>query len=366
MAALKEESGDAVNFSGVGGERMLEQGLTSLFPMSDLSVMGLAEVIPHLPRLVRRLIHTVSEIERINPNVVVTIDSPDFCFRVARRLRGKGITLIHYVAPTVWAWKPGRARKIAAFLDHLLALLPIEPEIFEAAGLATTFVGHPVVESGADRGDGPEFRQRHGIAAEVPLICVLPGSRHGETSRLLPIFERTVAMLRDARPELRIVVPTVGAVADEVSAAIAGWSVPAFTVQGESEKYDAFAASDAALAASGTVSLELAMARVPTVIAYRMSALTAWIARRVVRIRFASLVNIILDREIIPERLQEACSPRELANAVENLLDDKAVAHGQSDAAREALTQLGYGGPAPSQRAARTILDVVHSTRGQV
>jgi lipid-A-disaccharide synthase len=365
MAALKQETGDTVRFSGVGGERMLERGLTSLFPMSDLSIMGLAEVVPHLPRLFCRLIRTVSEIERINPDVVVTIDSPDFCFRVAQRLRGKGITLIHYVAPTVWAWKPSRARKIAAFLDHLLALLPIEPQIFEAAGLATTCVGHPAVESGADCGDGPGFRQRYCIAAEVPLICVLPGSRHGETSLLLPIFERTVVMLNEARPGLRVVVPTVGTVANEVSAAIAGWTVPAFTVQGEREKYDAFAASDAALAASGTVSLELAMARVPTVIAYRMSALTAWIARRVVRIRFASLINIILDQEIIPERLQEACCPDELSIAVENLLGNEAVAGEQSDAAREALVLLGYGGPAPSQRAAQTILEVVHSSRGQ-
>jgi lipid-A-disaccharide synthase len=172
-------------------------------------------------------------------------------------------------------------------------------------------------------------------------------------------------MLRDSRPGLRAVVPTVGAVSADVSAAIKDWAVPAFTVLGEAEKYDAFAASNAALAASGTVSLELAMARVPTVIAYRVSALTAWVARRVVRIRFASLVNIILDREIIPERLQEACTPIELANAVENLLDDKTAAAGQSDAALEALIMLGYGGSAPSRRAAQTILDVVRESHGR-
>ena len=266
MSALKEATAGRIRFAGVGGQAMIAEGLDSLFPMSDLSVMGLTEVLPHLPRLFRRLKQTVTAAERLRPAAVITIDSPDFSFRVAARLKGRGIRLIHYVAPTVWAWKPGRSRKIAAFLDHLLALLPFEPPLFRAAGLPCTFVGHAVVESGADRGDGPGFRRRHGIPADAPVICVLPGSRSSEISRLLPVFGETLAILKRSWPGLQVLVPTVPAVAEPVKTAAAGWNVPAVVISGTTEKYDAFAAANAALAASGTVSLELALAGLPAVI----------------------------------------------------------------------------------------------------
>jgi lipid-A-disaccharide synthase len=357
MAALKVLCRGHVHFAGIGGSRMSEQGLSSLFPMSELSVMGLAEVLPHLPRLSRRLGQTVAEIGRRRPAAVITIDSPGFNFRVAKRLKGAGIPLIHYVAPSVWAWRPGRAREVAGFLDHLLALLPFEPPYFEAEGLSCTFVGHPVVESGADRGDGGAFRRHHGITADDPVICVLPGSRRGETARLLPVFGATLGLLKRARPRLRAVVPTVAGVAGDVSRAARKWPVPALVVDGESEKFDGFAASNAALAASGTVALELALARVPAVIAYRVNPLTAWLVRRLIRVPYANLVNIVLERQVVPEFIQGDCRPQLLAPAVEGLLGDGGAA--QTEAAAEALRRIGHGGPSPSERAARAVLDAV-------
>jgi lipid-A-disaccharide synthase len=364
MVALKERTGGAVRFAGVGGEGMASQGLDSLFPMADLSVMGVAEVLPRLPRILRRLSETAREARRLRPAAVVTIDSPDFCFRLAKRLRGAGIPLIHYVAPSVWAWRPGRARKIAAFLDHLLALLPFEPPYFEREGLACTFVGHPVVESGVDLGDGRRFRERHGITADAPLICVLPGSRRSETSRLLPIFAQAVAGLRATRPDLAAVVPVIGAVADEVARATADWPVPTTVVHGRADKIDAFAAANVALAASGTVALELAMAETPTVIAYRVSPISAWLARRLVRVSYANLVNLVLDRPAVPELLQEDCRPERLTVALDALLADETAKRAQVEAGREALARLGRGGPSPGDRAAAAVLDVIANKFG--
>lgn len=357
MAALKASCGGGVRFAGIGGAAMAAEGLTSLFPMEELTLMGLAEVLPHVPRLRRRIHETAAQARALRPDVVVTIDSPGFSFRVARRLAGAGIPLVHYVAPSVWAWRPGRAREVAGFLDHLMALLPFEPPYFEAEGLACTFVGHPVLESGAGGGDGAAFRRRHGIGADVPLLCLLPGSRRGEVSRLLPVFAETAGMLAARRPGLEVVVPSVAGLAGGIAGA--PWPLPARVVTGESEKFDAFAAADAALAASGTVALELAMAATPAVIAYRMHPLTGWLARRLVRVPYVSLVNLVLDRPVMPELLLGECRSERLAAAVGSLLDDAEARAAQAGAAAEALARLGVDGPPPSRRAAAVVLDVI-------
>ncbi len=358
MAGLKELSGGQVRFAGVGGPLMEAQGLASLFPMNELTVMGLAEVLPRIPNLLSRIRQTAADAARRAPAAVVTIDAPDFSFRVAKQLRLTGIPLIHYVAPTVWAWRPGRARKIATFLDHLLALLPFEPPYFEAVGLPCDFVGHPVVESDLDKGDGEAFRARHGLARGAPVLCVLPGSRGSETDRLLPVFAETLSRLAPGHPGLSAVVPTVETVADHVEAAVQDWPVPVRVIRDRAEKAGAFAASDAALAASGTVSLELAMAGVPTVIAYKVNPLSAWIGKRLIRVRFVNLVNIVLDREATPERLQEACVPETLAADVAGLLDDENARLAQREAAAEALAAMGRGGPSPGLRAAGVVWSV--------
>ncbi len=364
MAGLKERCGGDVQFEGVGGPLMAKEGLASLFPMTDLSVMGLAEVLPRLPLLMRRLSRTVREIKSSRPDAVVTIDSPDFCFRVAKALKGRGIPLIHYVAPSVWAWRPGRARKIAGFLDHLLALLPFEPPYFERVGLSCSFVGHPVIESGADGGDGKAFRVRHGIAEDAPLLCILPGSREGEINRLAAVFGETLRMLTRQRPSLRCVVPTLPSSRESVSAVVRDWPGSVLVIDGERDKYDAFAAADVALAASGTVTLELALAGTPTVVAYRLNSLTAWLAKRLVRVRFASLVNIVLDRAVVPEFLQENCRADLLAKELAHLLEDATARAEQKNGALLALAELGKGGPSPSLRAADAVLGAIERRKG--
>lgn len=359
MAALKKKTQGKTRFAGVGGEKMAAEGLVSLFPMREIAVMGLIEVIPRLKTILARIAETAERAERLNPDAVVTIDSPDFNFRVARRLKGKGIPLIHYVAPTVWAWRPGRARAFARFLDHLMALLPFEPPHFIREGLACTFVGHPVLECGAGAGDGAAFRARHGISPQAPLLCVLPGSRRSEVRALLPPFGEAVGLIVKQVPDLRLIVPTLAPVAGEVRAAVAAWPGAAVAVEGEGEKYDAFAACDAALAASGTVSLELALAGTPHAVAYRVNPLTAWLARRLIRVRFVNLVNLVLERATVPELLQEDCTGAKLAAAAFRLLRDAGARAAQKDAFAEALRGLGRGEGAPSERAAEVVLATI-------
>ncbi|HVA12701.1 MAG TPA: lipid-A-disaccharide synthase [Stellaceae bacterium] len=361
MQALKARTGGAVRFAGIGGESMEAEGLHSRVALSELAVMGVAEVLPQARRIFRRVAETVADIERQRPVALVTIDSSGFTWRIAQRLRkaGSSLPMIHYVAPMVWAWRAGRARRMARWYDHLMALLPFEPPYFTAVGLPCSYVGHPVVESGADRGDGAAFRRRHAIPADAPLLTVLPGSRRGEVARLLPVFAEAVARLAQHHSKLRVVVPTTAIVADQVAVALETWPLPTIMLRGAAEKYDAFAASNAALAASGTVALELAMARLPAVIAYRINKLTHAYVSRVVKIDHVTLINVILDREAVPEFLQHDCTPEKLGAAVAHLLDDPAAAAAQIAACQEALRVLGYGGVSPALRAADEVLGVI-------
>ncbi|MBE9556558.1 MAG: lipid-A-disaccharide synthase [Proteobacteria bacterium] len=357
IAALRDLTGGNIAVSGVGGEMMREQGLESLFPMEELSVMGIAEILPHVPRLMRRVRETAAAVNHAAPDALVTIDSPDFTRRVVRRVTDRTIPRIHYVAPTVWAWRPWRAKGFARDFSHLLALLPFEPPWFERAGLPCDFVGHPVIETGAGRGDGPAFRARHDIAADAPVICVLPGSRRGEIGQLSGDFGSALALLAEQHPGIRPVVPTIEAMAPLVRELSAGWPGPPIVIQGAAERYDAMAASNVALAASGTVALELSLARVPTVIAYRVAPLTYFIARQLLNVGYGNLVNIIENREIVPELLQGDVRPDRLVAALERMLGPEGEA--QIEAVQPALLQLGLGGEAPSRRAAQAVLDII-------
>lgn len=363
MAALKARTGGHVRFSGIGGETMGAEGLHSLFPMTELSVMGLVEVLPRLPNILRRIKQTLSDIETKRPDAVLTIDSWGFTGRIHGGLKTRGSTIprIHYVAPMVWAWKSGRTKTLARVLDLLLTLLPNEPEWFEREGLRSVHVGHPVLEGGAGQGDGPGFRARHGIAAEAKVICVLPGSRHSEVAKLLPPFAGTLAILARRYPGLVAVAPTVETVADKVTEAARSWPLPTVVVRGGAEKHDAFAACDVALAASGTVTLELAMAGLPTVVTYKVSKLSAFVATRFLglSLKFVTLVNILVDEPVMPELLQNRCRPEALAEAVDHLLSDAAAREAQVAGARRALAKLGLDGDSPSVRAAETILDFI-------
>lgn len=362
MAALRRECGDKVRFAGVGGPAMEGEGLRSLFPMSELSVMGLVEVLPHIPRLLARIRETAAAVDAMAPDVVVTIDSPSFAQRVVKRIRNRKIPRIHYVAPTVWAWRPWRVRGIRRDFDMVLCLLPFEPAFFEKAGVPCRFVGHPVVEYGAADGDGPAFRRKHGIAPGDTVICTLLGSRRSEVTRLAEPFADALALLRERHPSVRAVVPTVSGVAGLVRELCDGFPVPTSVVLGREEKYAAMAASDAALVASGTVALEVALAKLPAVIAYKVSPLTALLLRRLALIRFANLINIILDREVVAERLQDKCTPEVLAAEIEKLLGPAGEA--QIRETSVALAALGADGTPPSARAAQAVLDMVRERAG--
>ncbi|HTH16698.1 MAG TPA: lipid-A-disaccharide synthase, partial [Magnetospirillum sp.] len=295
------------------------------------------------------------------------IDSWGFTGRVQKacKQRFPHIPRVHYVAPMVWAWKPERTKKLAAVLDLLMTLLPFEPHWFEKDGLRSVHVGHPVVESGAEKGDGAGFRARHGIAADGRVLVVLPGSRQSETGRLLPVFVRTLDLLACDHPDLTLVVPTVETVVDKVKAAAARWPLRTIVVEDRAEKYDAFAAGDAALAASGTVALELALAGLPTIITYRVAPLTAFVATRFMglKIAWATLVNMVMDKAVMPEFLQDNCRPELIAPAVAALLDDPARGAAARAEMREAMVRLGYGGASPSDRAAVTVLDFIAHRR---
>ncbi len=359
IAALKERTGGHVRFAGVGGESMAEAGMTSLFPQSDIAVMGLAEVIPRIPAVLRRARQVADDIAAKKPAAVVTIDSLGFNGRVAKALIARRIAAprVHYVAPMVWAWKPGRAAKVARLFDHLMCLLGFEPPYFTAHGLPTTHVGHPVIEGGAGAGDGPGFRARHGIAADATLLCVLPGSRRNEVTRMLPVFRQAADRLRLRHPGLKVVIPTVATVADHVTAATRDWADPPLIVRGEAERWNAFAAADGALATSGTVSLELARARLPFVIGYRASPISAWLARRLISIKYATLLNHVAKRMVVPEFLQADCTPEALADALDGLLADSARRAAFLDDTAKALAELVGPNPRPSLIAADAVLN---------
>lgn len=366
IAALRERTGGNLRVAGVGGERMREHGLDSLVPLDDLAVVGVAEVLPRAPLILRRVRETVAAVRALQPDTVVTIDSSGFSWRIAQRLRrqGESLPLIHYVAPMVWAWRAGRARRMARWYDHLIALLPFEPPYFERVGLSCAYVGHPVVESGADRGDGLRFRTAHQLGADELLISVLPGSRGGEVRRLLPIFGASLRRLQELIGAFRVAVPTVATVEETVADAVRAWPGAPIVVRQPQDKYDAFAASRVALAASGSVALELAMARLPMVVGYRLSPLTEAMVDRVVKVRQVNLVNLLLERPLVCELLRANCTPERLAAEAARLVRDEPVRAAHLSGYDEAMRRLGAGGRSPSLQAADQILAIVAARKG--
>ncbi len=360
-----------VDFEGVGGPEMSAEGLRSRFPMSDLSVMGIAEVLPRAPLLLRRIRETAEAVCDMRPDALVTIDSPDFCLRVAARVRrnAPGVKIIHYVAPSVWAWRPGRAAKLARRVDHVLALLPFEPPYMEAAGVSCDFVGHPAAAAPqATPAEAAAARRALGVDANQPLLLALPGSRAGEVERLAPVFAEVIRRLRAAHPELAVVIPAAAGVVDGVRARFPAdaecWPkvlAPTGAPGDAAFKRAVFRAADAALAASGTVSLELAAEDTPMVVAYRVNPLTAALARRLVRIDTVTLVNLVTGTRAVPEFLQEDCTPEEITPALAALLFDPGRAEAQRAAAAETMRVLGRGGEPPALRAARSVLAVASS-----
>ena len=359
ITALRAARPD-LQFAGVGGPQMAAAGLASLFPIHELAVMGLLEVLPRLRRIAGLLRQTEADIRARRPDVVVTIDSPGFTLRLLHRLRDSGLRRVHYVAPQVWAWREGRVKHYPGLWDRLLCLLPFEPAFFARHGLEARFVGHPVIESGVDSGDSTRFRQKFGVAAESPIRLVLPGSRRSEVSRLLPVFGETLVRLVQQVPGLVPVVPVASAVAGSVIAGTRDWPVQPLIVTDLGDKHDAYAAAAAALTKSGTSTLELALADVPMVVAYRVHPLTAWIVRRSVKVQYAAIVNLLLGRMAVPEFIQQDCTADALAPAVAGLIAGK-VAASQHAAFAELRALLTPPGGTPSHAAAAEILALLQS-----
>lgn len=342
-----------VGFAGVGGPAMEAEGLASLFPMEELAVMGLVEVLPKYRALKRRIAQTAQAVLGSGAQALVTIDSPDFCLRVARLVRATrpGFRVIHYVAPSVWAWRPGRAAKMAQVVDHVLALLPFEPPYMTAAGMTCDFVGHPVVaEPLADAARARAFAARHGLMR--PWLLVLPGSRKGEVRRLAPVFGQVLAGLAP----MPVVLPTVRGLEALVRAMVADWPVPPLIVADAADKAAAFAGARAALAASGTVSLELAANGVPMVIAYDMNPLSRVLMQRLMRVDTVTLVNLVSETRAVPEFLGARCRADLIRPALADLLADGPGRAAQAQAMALTMDRLGRGGEPPGLRAARSVL----------
>ena len=354
----------ALQVRGIGGPLMQAEGLHSLFPMEELSVMGLAEVLPKYAHLKRRIREAAADVLAAAPDALITIDSPDFVLRVARIVRAArpDLRTIHYVAPSVWAWRPGRAAKMAHVIDHVLALLPFEPPYMTAAGMTCDFVGHPVVS--APRASAAEAQAfRADLGGGGPLVLALPGSRRGEVARLAPVIGGVLDRVRAEHPQVQVVLPTLRSVAAMVEGLTADWPVRPRIIEAPEAKRAAFAAADVAIAASGTVSLELAANAVPMVIAYDMHPVTMWLMQRMARVDTVTLVNLVSDTRVVPEFLGGRCTPDLIAPALLGLIGPGPAREAQRAAMRLTMERLGEGGDPPGLRAARSVLAAMETGR---
>jgi len=363
MHALAEQHPHA-SFSGVGGRAMAAAGLESLFATEEVPTIGLAAIPGRLVTILRRIRQTAAAVIASRPDVLVIIDSPDFTHRVARRVRAAApsIPIIDYVSPSVWAWRPGRARAMRAYIDHVLAILPFEPAVHEKlGGPPTTYVGHPLAQQVKNfRPDAAELARRR---AEPPVILVLPGSRPAEIHRLLGPFGAALDLVRSRAGNIELMLPTVPALAEAVKNATAHWRVAPRVVADPQEKLQAFRVARAALAASGTVTLELALAGVPTVAAYRVSGWEAAIARRLIRVPSVILANLVLGEKVVPELLQQECVPERLAATLVPLLADGPERRRQLEAFARLDQVMELASARPSRRAAEIVLAAALSTR---
>ena len=363
IKAIRNQRPEA-QFFGIGGETMRAEGFDSLFDIKILSVMGFAEVIPRLPVILRRRKEMLNDIERIQPDVIVSVDSWGYVNSLLKILKKRNckIPKVHYVAPQVWAWKKGRAKKVARIVDHLMTLLPYEPPLFEKYGLPCTFVGHPVIENIPSFGSA-QPPQRFLNEVEVPenarTLCVLPGSRHSEVSRLTPVFIQSIKRIKNEIPNLFLLIPSVETMKDEVNKHFVNLGIPYKLIIGQKARYEAFRMSEFALAASGTVSLELSACGTPHLIAYKFSAITNRLAKLLVKVKYANLINILADRLIIPEFVLRNCNAELIASEALSFLQNAEKGKKQIAEAKEQLAKLKPIDKLPSEKAAEVVLGMI-------
>ena len=364
MKVLRQRLGDAVLFEGVGGLAMASEGLTSLFPIEELSIVGFATVVRRLPGIMRLIRQTIDAVMQTSPDVLVIIDSPDFTHRVARRVRSRDqlIPIIDYVSPTVWAWRPGRARAMISYIDHVMALLPFEPEAYRRLrGPPCTYIGHPLIDQIASLRPNAEERARR--EAENPLLLVLPGSRRSEVRHHMAIFGETLALLSAEGIAFEPVLPTTPQLEEIIRENVKGWQVQPRIAVREAEKRAAFRSARAALAKSGTVTLELALAGVPMVAAYRVGAVEAFILRRAIKVQSVILANLVIGKEVVPEFLQENCTAEALAKSLGEVLTDTPLRQRQIEAFATLDSVMSTGGAQPNLRAAEIVLAAMRKGR---
>jgi len=365
MKVLRQRLGDAVQFEGVGGQAMAREGLVSLFPIEELSIIGFSAVAKQLPMILRRIRQTAEAVLQAAPDILVIIDSPDFTHRVARnvRARNRSIPIVDYVSPTVWAWRPGRARAMRRYVDHVLAVLPFEPEVYRTLrGPPCSYVGHPLIEQIDTLRPNPEEQKRR--AAQPPILLVLPGSRRSEITRKMAVFGATVGLLLKHRSSpVELVLPTMPHLVDAVRAAVQDWPVQPRIVVGDSDKKAAFRVARAAFAKSGTVTLELALAGVPMVAAYKAGSVEAWIGKRLIRSTSAILANLVVGDNVVPEFIQQDCTPEKLVPALHDVLDDTPARQRQVDAFARLDHIMSTGDESPSARAADIVLSTMRKPR---
>ena len=365
MKVLRQRLGGAVRFEGVGGQSMAREGLTSLFPIEELSIIGLAAVLKQLPKVLRLIRETVGAVMRAHPDILVIIDSPDFTHRVARgvRARDPAIPIIDYVSPSVWAWRPGRARAMRAYIDHVLALLPFEPEEYRRLrGPPCSYVGHPLTEQLATLRPGAEERKRRNEAP--PVLVVLPGSRRSEIRHHMAVFGETLGRLHAGGIAFELILPTMPHLLEVIQQGVKSWKIAPRIVVGEQEKRAAFRIANAALAKSGTVTLELALAGVPMVTAYRTGALEAWILLRAINVKSVILANLVVGENVVPEFIQQDCTPEKLVPALREILGDPPLRRRQVEAFARIDTIMSTGNQPPGVRAADIVLATLRKSRG--
>ncbi len=360
MTALADTSPVPVRFSGVGGDLMSAAGLNSIFPLSDVAVMGPLSILPRLPRLIRRVYQTIDAALSANPDIVVIVDSPEFTHPIAHRIRRRrpDIPIIDYVSPTVWAWRPGRARVMKPYVDHLLALLPFEPDAHRRlGGPPCTYVGHPLIErlDWIRALEPADLRKRLALDAAATPLLVLPGSRTSEVDRLIDVFGETIAGLHAGGRRLEVLIPTVEHVRDTIASRTSDWPAPVHLLQGERDKFTAFRLARAALAASGTVTLELGLAGTPMVVAYRVDPLAARL-RFLVQVPSVVLANLVLEDNAFPEFIQERCRSDLLATALGEILDDGPARQAQLGSLSQLAGRMELPDGTPSQKAAEVVL----------
>jgi lipid-A-disaccharide synthase len=364
MKVLRQRLGDAVRFEGVGGRSMAREGLVSRFPIEELSIIGLAAVVKHLPKILRLIRETATAVTEAKPDILVIIDSPDFTHRVARRVRAADslIPIVDYVSPSVWAWRPGRARAMLSYVDHVLALLPFEPAAYQRLrGPPCSYVGHPLTEQLAALRPGADEQKRRDQAP--PVLLVLPGSRRSEIRHHMAVFGQTLGRLRDDGVAFELVLPTMPHLQEAIAEALAAWPVQPRIVVGEQEKRAAFRIAHAALAKSGTVTLELALSGVPMVTAYRTGSAEAWILRKAIKVNSVILANLVIGENVVPEFLQEDCTPEKLSQALREVLGDSALRRKQLEAFAKIDRIMSTGNQPPSARAADIVLATMRKAR---